>query len=172
MPIFTTNTSNQYRLFYHFFADFSNVFGCSIPFAAPSSTGSTGGSQQLTLAYVHKYMDLNYTDIGHFIDQFGQAIHHFGFSEQGANTFMTDFNADYNVRCAPPVTSDGSTQLLSLCQDPSCSPTAPSPDCAAYDNLQPDSLNASAVFTVTACPLRDPLPQPRHYQQRRPAPAH
>jgi hypothetical protein len=95
-------------------------------------------------------MDLNSTDIGHFIDQLSQACIYFGFSTEDATTLATNLNSQYNVACAPPITINQSQgpELLSLCQDtttPGACPLAePSPDCAAYLNLQPGGLGNSS----------------------------
>lgn len=143
------NATNEYRLFNHFFVAFSHTFGCSDPVPSASTGGTTGGTQQLSLAYVHKYMDLNFTDLGHFIDQLGKAAIYYGFSTQDADTFTSNLNSQYNVRCAPPITTNPAQgpQLLSLCQDPSCPLAAPNPDCAPYADLQPGGYSASSSST-------------------------
>ncbi|KAH8590740.1 hypothetical protein B0O99DRAFT_300270 [Bisporella sp. PMI_857] len=143
------NTTNQFRLFNHWLVAFSHVFDCSFPIA-PAQTGNTGGSPSLSLAYVHKYMDLNHTSLGHFINQLGLAAIHYGFSQQDSDTISGNLNAQYNVRCARAVQLNPSRppQLLSLCQDESC-PLAPNPDCAAYVNLKAgDSVTASGGATT------------------------
>lgn len=97
-------------------------------------------------------MDLNFTDLGHFINQLGQTLTHFGFEDQDTQTVTIGLNSQYNVRCAPPVTLDPAVgpELPSLCQDPSCPLAAvPSPDCAAYVNLQPGSYNATTSPTTS-----------------------
>lgn len=119
--------------------------------------GETGGNQKLSLAYVHKYISLNHTHLGHFINQFGLAATHFGFGEQDVDTFTGNLNSQYNVRCAPPITLNAAqgSQLLSLCQDPTCPLAALNPDCDAYANLQPGGLSSSgssAVASSTAPP--------------------
>src|ERR1700722_13102378 len=90
------NRLSHSRLFNHFVVAFSHIFGCSKPAAAAPST-----SGPLSLAYVHKYMNLNYTQLGYFIDQLTKATVHFGFSDQDAQTLNTQLNSLYNVRCAP-----------------------------------------------------------------------
>ncbi|KUJ18985.1 uncharacterized protein LY89DRAFT_581946 [Mollisia scopiformis] len=127
------NTTNEYQLFNHWLSAFSHIFGCTIPPPLPPSTGPI-----LNLAYVHKFMDLNQTDIGYFIDQLALSAAHFGFSQQDSSSLSTQLNAKYNVRCSPPV----GTQLYSLCQDETC-PLDPSPDCAAYVDLGPSGVVSS-----------------------------
>ncbi|CAD6581989.1 MAG: hypothetical protein ASARMPRED_000751 [Alectoria sarmentosa] len=157
--VILTNTTNQYRLFAHFFEAFSNIFGCSDPPAQPPS--SSGSSSSLSLAYVHKYMNLNYTDLGHFINQLSMATTNYGFSDQDSQTLNTDLNGLYNVRCAPPVTEHSAQgpQLLSLCQADTCPLAVPDADCAAYVNLTANGIVAGvsssqdSTATATATPF-------------------
>lgn len=142
------NTTNEYRFFGHWLTAFSDIFACTYPAPVPPQTGGVPN-----LAYVHKFMNLNQTDVGHFIDQIVQATLYFGFSQQDSNQLSTDLNSKYNVRCSPP--QPGSTQLYSLCQDDSC-PLAPNPDCAAYgNNLGPSGIISSAA-TVSATASTSP----------------
>lgn len=91
-------------------------------------------------------MDLNSTDLGHFIDQFTKATEAYGFSAGDAQTLSNDLNSNYNVRCAPPVTLNpkNGQVLLSLCQDPSCPLAFPNADCAAYVNLSASGVPGAA----------------------------
>lgn len=148
-----TNNYPCSRLFAHFFQSFSNIFGCSDPPPPPPS--SSNGP--LSLAYVHKYMNLNYTDLGHFINQLRMATTNFGFSDQDSQTLSTDLNGMYNVRCAPPVTENPALgpQLLSLCQADTCPLAVPNADCAAYVNLTANGIAAdvsSSQGSSTATP--------------------
>ncbi|KAI0140197.1 hypothetical protein GGR57DRAFT_488258 [Xylariaceae sp. FL1272] len=128
--------SNEFRLFAHFYSAFGHVFGCTLVQGFPKANDSGG---PINLAYVHKYMNLNQTHLGHFIDQLTLASKFYGFSDADADTLNTYMNAHYNVRCLPA----DNGQLTSLCQAPECPLAAPSPDCAAYDNLGP-SVNGSS----------------------------
>ena len=143
---YVTHTHTCSRLFQHFFVAFAHIFGCSDPPPSPPSTGGTP-----SLAYVHKYMNLNFTDLGHFIDQLTQATVHFGFSAEDSQTLSTNLNSMYNVRCAPPVTTNPAQgpQLYSLCQADTCPLAEPNPDCAAYVNLTANGLPGG----VTTAPL-------------------
>ena len=137
------------RLFAHFFVVFSHIFGCSNPPKPPPSNGGP-----LSLAYVHKYMNLNYTDLGHFIDQLSKSALHFGFSSQDSQTLYTQMNSLYNVRCAPAITLNPAQgpQLLSLCQASTCPLAQPVPDCAAYVNLTANGVASGVASTATASP--------------------
>jgi hypothetical protein len=143
------NSFSRSRLFTHFFAAFSHIFGCSEP---PSFGHSSG--PPLSLAYVHKYMRLNYTDLGHFIDQLSRSTAHFGFSDQDSQTLSGDLNSQYNVRCAPPITLNPALgpELLSLCQASSCPLAVPNPDCAAYVNLTAGGIASDVASTQTSAP--------------------
>jgi hypothetical protein len=133
------------RLFTHFFAAFGFIFGCTLVQDFPK-TNESGGP--ISLAYVHKFMNLNQTDLGHFIDQLTTSSKYFGFSDTDAETLSTYMNAKYNVRCAPPVNG----QLNSLCQAPECPLAAPSPDCAAYANLGPSGIGNGTGPAQTQAP--------------------
>ena len=146
----TTNLANKHsysRLFINFLADFGNAFNCSQP---PPSPGSATGGGRLNLAYVHKYMNLTYTDLGYFIDQLSKTTTVFGFSDADSQTLNTKFNSLYNVRCAPPITLDPAEgpQLLSLCQDPSCPLAVPNTDCSDYVNLAANPVVSGTATTA------------------------
>lgn len=90
-------------------------------------------------------MNLNYTDLGHFINQLSIAVQLYGFSEQDSQTLSGGLNNQYNVRCAPAVSENGEVpQLLSLCQAETCPLAVPSADCAAYVNLSANDATAAA----------------------------
>ncbi|KAI9819270.1 MAG: hypothetical protein M1827_007426 [Pycnora praestabilis] len=131
--VILSNTTNQGRLFSRFFVDFAGLFGCSDPPPYPASSKAP-----VNLAYVHKYMNLNYTDIGYFIDQFGKATTYFGFSDQDSLSLTNQLTGTFNVRCAPPNAQN--SQLESLCQASNCPLYPTNPDCAAYVNLTADGV--------------------------------
>lgn len=101
-------------------------------------------------------MNLNYTDLGYFIDQLSKATIEYGFSEQDSLTLNTNLNSNYNAKCIPPVTTNPlqGPQLLSLCQADSCPLAEPNPDCAAYINLTANGIQSAAPSeqTITATP--------------------
>lgn len=150
-----TNTSS--RLFAHFFRTFSFVFGCTQP--PPRPKGESG--PQLNLAYVHKFMELKFIHLSHFINQLTGAAQHFGFSAQDSSTLESQMNARYNVRCSPPVTLNPAqgAQLFSLCQHETCPLAAPSADCEAYKNLGPGGP-ASAIPSGSPTPTLTPSAPP------------
>ncbi|XP_044714955.1 uncharacterized protein HRG_11588 [Hirsutella rhossiliensis] len=85
--------TNQEKLFSRWYFAFGKIYGCSLAkhFLENSFT-------PLTPAYVHKYMDLNHTHIGYFIDQLIAASKYYGFSDPDAETLSTFMNARYNTR--------------------------------------------------------------------------
>ena len=104
-------------------------------------------------------MNLNYTDLSHFINQLSMATAAFGFSDQDSQTLNTDLNGLYNVRCAPPVTEDADQgpQLLSLCQADTCPLAVPNADCAAYVNLTANGI-AAGVSSSQGSSTAKPTP--------------
>ncbi|KAL7931221.1 hypothetical protein V8C35DRAFT_119822 [Trichoderma chlorosporum] len=139
------NSTNQYRLFTHWFTAFGFVYGCSLASKFPR-TADAGGP--ISMAYVHKFMNLNQTDIGYFIEQITLASKYFGFSDEDAQTLDTFMNARYNVRCAPPVNG----QLYSICFADECPLAQPQPDCDAYKDLGPSGTSNVSVVVTTVSP--------------------
>lgn len=123
-------------LFNHWFSAFGRIYGCTLVDTFPTPK-STGGS--VDPAYVHKFMNLNSSDVGYFINQFTVASQFYGFSVQDANTLDTSLNARYNIRCSP----ESNGKLYSICQNDECPLYEPSPDCNAYTDIQPMASGAS-----------------------------
>ncbi|KAI0868686.1 hypothetical protein GGS24DRAFT_199314 [Hypoxylon argillaceum] len=145
--------SNEYRLFAHFYTAFGKIYGCTLTSEFPKANDS---GIPIAPAYVHKFMNLNQTDLGHFIDQLIMSSKYAGFSDEDASTLSTFLNARYNVRCAPPI--DG--QLYSLCQATECPLAAPSPDCDAYVNIGPgeSSTTGGSAPSSTSPPTSSTTP--------------
>ncbi|KAJ4336224.1 hypothetical protein N0V87_005516 [Didymella glomerata] len=138
---------NQYHLFSNFFVGFARSFGCTLP---PAPLPKTNGP--VSLAYAHKFMDLEYHQLGYFINQLSLAAVHYGASAQDADTFRSSMNSRFNVRCAPAFSSNPASppQLMSLCQNPTCPLAVPVSDCAAYVNLTASGTANSNPTTVTS----------------------
>ncbi|KAK1237629.1 hypothetical protein MKX07_006757 [Trichoderma sp. CBMAI-0711] len=140
-------STNQYRLFTHWFTAFGFVYGCSSAPKFPRTGESRGGP--LSPAYVHKFMNLNQTHIGYFIEQLTLASMAYGFSYEDAQTLSTFMNARYNVRCAPAING----QLFSICFADECPLAQPKPDCDAYKEVGPSGTgNGSRPTATTAGP--------------------
>lgn len=142
---FAADISQLSRLFTHWFTAFGFIYGCSFAPKFPRTADSGG---PLSAAYVHKFMNLNQTDIGYFIEQLTVASKYFGFSEEDAQTLETFMNARYNVRCAPPING----QLYSICFANECPLAQPQPDCDAYKDLSPGGTSNVTVVTTTIAP--------------------
>lgn len=147
VPSFTTDVSSLSRLFTHWFTAFGFIYGCSL---APKFPRTADAGGPLSIAYVHKFMNLNQTDIGYFIDQLTVASKYFGFSDEDAKTLDTYMNARYNVRCAPPING----QLYSICFADECPLAQPQPDCDAYKDLSPGGTSNVTVVTTTIAPTQ------------------
>ncbi|KAH0493775.1 hypothetical protein TgHK011_000426 [Trichoderma gracile] len=139
-------STNQYRLFTHWFTAFGFVYGCSSAPKFPRTGESRSGP--LSPAYVHKFMDLNQTHIGYFIEQLTLASMAYGFSYEDAQTLSTFMNARYNVRCAPAING----QLFSICFADECPLAQPKPDCDAYKEIGPSGTGNGSQPTATAGP--------------------
>ena len=48
-------------------------------------------------------MNLNYTNLGNFIDQISKTAIRYGFSDQDSQAPSTDLDSQYNAKCIPPV---------------------------------------------------------------------
>ncbi|KFY28043.1 hypothetical protein V493_03126, partial [Pseudogymnoascus sp. VKM F-4281 (FW-2241)] len=131
--------SNEYRLFGHFYTAFGKIFGCSNPPPSPTAGGPPNP------AYVHKFMDLNFTEIGHFINQLTLSAEFHGFSPTDAQSLELLMNGRYNTRCAPAMSVDAlqPPQLFSICQNPTCPLAVPNSDCEAYHNITADGVSSS-----------------------------
>ncbi|KFY86979.1 hypothetical protein V500_07274 [Pseudogymnoascus sp. VKM F-4518 (FW-2643)] len=134
------NTTNEYRLFGHFYTAFARIFGCSNPPSSPTAGGPPNP------AYVHKFMSLNFTEIGHFINQLTLSAEYHGFSTTDAQSLALLMNSRYNTRCAPAMSLNPKQppQLFSICQDPTCPLAVPNSDCEAYTNITMDGTSSSS----------------------------
>ncbi|KAI1429664.1 hypothetical protein F5Y12DRAFT_329701 [Xylaria sp. FL1777] len=134
---------NEYRLFAHFYSAFGRIYGCTLTEGFPRANDS---GNPISPAYVHKFMNLNQTNLGYFIDQLIMASEYYGLSKDDASTLSTFFNSRYNVRCAPAING----QLYSICQAPECPLAVPSPDCNAYVDIGPGDNSTDSGGSSTA----------------------
>ncbi|GAO15810.1 hypothetical protein UVI_02021260 [Ustilaginoidea virens] len=112
-------------LFSHWYFAFGKIYSCS------EYKSFAEAFDPLNPAYVHKYMDLNQTHIGYFIEQLISASQSFGFSDTDATTLSNYMNSKYNLRCIPP----DHDQLTSICLARDCPLAAPAPKCDAYNDI-------------------------------------
>ena len=97
-------------------------------------------------------MNLEYHQLGYFINQLSLATVHYRASAQDADTFRSSMNSRFNVRCAPAFSSNPANppQPMSLCQNPTCPLAVPVSDCAAYVTLTASGTTNSNPTTVTS----------------------
>ncbi|KFX91633.1 hypothetical protein O988_07659 [Pseudogymnoascus sp. VKM F-3808] len=145
--VLNSNT-NEYRLFGHFYTAFAKIFGCSHPPVSPTA------GKFPNPAYVHKFMSLNHTEIGHFINQLTLAAQYYGFSTTDAQSLALLMNSRYNTRCAPAmsINTNEAAQLFSICQDPTCPLAVPNSDCAAYTDIPMDGTTSSSPSGTSNSP--------------------
>ncbi|KAG5917000.1 hypothetical protein E4U61_003125 [Claviceps capensis] len=128
--------TNQYKLFTHWYFVFGRIYSCSLYKKFLDSS-----FEPLNPAYVHKFMGLNQTQVGYFIDQLLVASRNFGFSTADLDTLGLSMNAKYNARCLPPIEDS----LTSICLAKECPVAVPSPNCLAYTNVKQRGLDSSAA---------------------------
>ncbi|KAK2593180.1 hypothetical protein QQS21_009109 [Conoideocrella luteorostrata] len=126
--------SNQAKLFNHWYYVFGNIYSCS-----GYKQFLETAYEPFNPAYVHKFMDLNHTHIGYFIDQLIAASKFYGFSDDDAKSLQDIMNAKYNVRCLPAQNG----QLTSICLAKDCPVAVPSPDCDAYVHVNERGVGGS-----------------------------
>ncbi|QLI73106.1 uncharacterized protein G6M90_00g104230 [Metarhizium brunneum] len=138
------NGTNQYKLFTHWYYVFGKIYSCS-----QYKTFLDSSFTPLTPAYVHRFMDLNQTEVGYFIEQLIAASKYYGFSDTDAATLSTFMNARYNIRCAPPANGE----LYSICLANECPLAAPDANCDVYNNIQPYGLSNATTQSSTPTPV-------------------
>jgi len=128
MPSNGNKTSNQYMLISHLYEFFGTLLGCS-DIGMPGYAAYDG---QTDMFAVHKYMDLNPTQLGYFITQVGLSAASFGVATDDVTAVGKALSSAFGYRCSPEVAIIPGTTPASqaICQDASC-PIAPNATCAA-----------------------------------------
>ncbi|EPS35199.1 hypothetical protein H072_11591 [Dactylellina haptotyla CBS 200.50] len=146
------NTSNQYKLITHLYEFFGALLQCSMY----GKTGFPAYSGNANMYDVHKYMNLDPTEMGYFIQEVGLSAASFGVAEADILAVAGALNGTFNQRCAPPVAVIPSAQagLQAICINTAC-PLATSAMCSSYSTaVEP------ATATSTSGPqLTDLAPQ-------------
>jgi len=147
-PSAGNTTSNQYMLITHLYSFFGVLAGCEKvgTGAFPAYSGDTD------MYSVHKYMDLDPTELGYFITQVGTAAASFGVSTADVNTLGGALNLHFGNRCGPmeSIISGSPVQDQSICQDASC-PVAPNATCAGIANgTEPTFTNGTNFSSPTS----------------------
>ncbi|CAJ2510772.1 Uu.00g063970.m01.CDS01 [Anthostomella pinea] len=146
-----TETSQQYFLLTHLYQFFGSLLGCSMQGMA----GFDAYTADPSMYDVHKFMALNTTEVGYFIEQVGLAAASFGVADTDVTAVGTALNTLFGYRCAPPATAVKAQgpQLQSICITEDC-PIAPMAVCDKYEavvkpTLVSMSMSASASATTT-----------------------
>ncbi|OAA41641.1 hypothetical protein NOR_05149 [Metarhizium rileyi] len=134
-------SSNQDILFSHWYVTFGKVYKCT-----NASQFVAKEYAPFTPAYVHKFMDLDQTQVAYFIDQLILASKYYGFSDSDAQQLAANMNTKYNNKCSPP---DATGQLNSVCFASDCPRAVPEQDCKAYESIEQYGFKA-ATPTGTA----------------------
>ncbi|KAI9834680.1 MAG: hypothetical protein M1826_000082 [Phylliscum demangeonii] len=138
--------SNQYTLLTHLYQYFGVLLGCSLQ-GAPAYPAYSGDASQYQ---VHKFMDLDSTQIGYFITQVGLSAASFGVSTDDVTLVGKTLGKVFGYRCSPPTTvvpAQG-PQLQSICLDPSC-PLDANATCSLYENNGVGIMPANATTAAS-----------------------
>jgi len=134
-------TSNQYFLLTHLYSFFGGALGCST-YGMSGFPAYAGGASMYT---VHKFMALDSSEVGYFIEQVGLAAASFGVTNDDVTAVGNLLTGIFDVSCGPPTTvipADG-PQLQSICTDPDCTQSA-NATCSMYDTFPGQPANASS----------------------------
>ncbi|KAL3460744.1 hypothetical protein BJX64DRAFT_290052 [Aspergillus heterothallicus] len=137
--------SAQYNLLTHIYQYFGHLLGCS----QQGSSSSFPNYQGRTSMYeVHRYMNLDLTQMNFFITQVRDSAISLGISPTDAAVLVDTLDTSFNTRCSPPAIITSSTgpiadtaELQAVCIAADC-PLARGADCEAYP------LNGRALVPV------------------------
>jgi len=153
MPSNGNMGSNQYLLVTHLYEYFGVLLGCTMV----GQTGFPKYSGSNSMGDVHRFMDLNPSQLGYFITQVGLSAASFGVTTDDVTAVGMALNSLFGFKCAPDamVVPNTPASPQAICQDDSC-PQAPSPNCSAYGKaVAPMSATVSsmgATATSSASP--------------------
>ncbi|KAF2498050.1 hypothetical protein BU16DRAFT_332828 [Lophium mytilinum] len=139
------SSSIQYGLITHLYQFFGALLGCSEYGAMgfPSYKGKT------SMGDVHRFMDLDASEVGYFIMQVGLSAASFGVTDDDVTAVGTALTKLFDYKCAPPVAilPNSTAELQSICQAEDC-PLAPNATCAAYPLMGMPTSPANASVTM------------------------
>ncbi|KAK9446504.1 uncharacterized protein V1518DRAFT_423680 [Limtongia smithiae] len=144
-------TANQDRFFNHVYSYFGTFLGCSFigSVELPAYIGKA------SMYEVHKFMDLNYAELGYFIDQAVRGLLSIGFTVSDAQYINATLNAVFGERCSQPaaiIPPSAGPQLQAICIADDC-PLALNSTCSSYDVvIAPAVANATLVGNYTKAP--------------------
>ncbi|PWN35970.1 uncharacterized protein FA14DRAFT_184804 [Meira miltonrushii] len=142
------SSSNQYTLVTHLYEFFGTLLGCSDqtqngPFMTYQGVQS--------MSQVHRFMNLDETEMNYFIEQVGMSATSFGVSDADAMTVGNSLNKTFNYRCAPPVVlGPGFANVSqSTCLAADCMVYSP-PDCNQMGDSYPNGTNNAQPQSAAA----------------------
>jgi len=131
MPSAGNKASNQYMLVTHLYSFFGLLAGCT-----KVGTGDFPAYGGNTNMYeIHKFMDINPTEMAYFITQVGTAAASFGVTNDDVMALGSALNMYFGNRCGPmaSIVPGSPVESQSICQDASC-PVAANATCANVMN--------------------------------------
>jgi hypothetical protein len=123
-------SSNQYTLLTHLYQFFGTLLKCSQQGMGNDFPAYEG---QASMYKVHKFMALNSSQVGYFIQQVGLAAKSFGVADADVTAVGDALTSLFDVRCGPPtaaVPAQG-PQLQSICTTSDCKEAA-NASCGSY----------------------------------------
>jgi len=142
-------TSNQYFLLTHLYSFFGGALGCS----TYGMTGFAAYAGSASMYSVHKFMALDSSEVGYFIEQVGLAAQSFGVTQDDVTAVGSLLSGIFDVKCGPETTvipAQGA-QLQSICTADDCE-TAVNATCNAYDPFPGQPANATSASASSTSP--------------------
>jgi len=130
----------------HLYQFFGSLLGCS-EYSMPGFPAYGGDA---SMYEVHKFMNLDPSEMGYFITQVALAAQSFGVADADVAAVGMALNSLFNVRCAPPteVIPGEGKQLQSICINEMC-PLAENDTCQCYDAaVEPGQTLPSQVMSA------------------------
>lgn len=135
MLMAANNTNSaQYTLLTHLYQYFGMLLNCSTQGHSSDFPSYQG---EASMYSVHKYMALNSSQVGYFIEQVGLAAESFGVTTADVTAVGMALTNLFDVRCGPATTvvPGQGPQLQSICTTSDCT-QAMNASCAAYSAVQ------------------------------------
>jgi len=139
-------SSNQFKLLTHLYSFFGTALGCT----TVGMTGFPGYDGKPSMYEVHKFMALNSSEVGYFIQQVGLAAQSFGVAQDDITAVGTLLTDTFDRKCSAPaavIPSQGAA-LQAICTQNDCQ-MATNATCDAYA-AAPTSQPAAGTPSATA----------------------
>lgn len=139
--------SNQYTLVTHLYQIFGSLLGCSMQNESSPFKNYQGNP---SMSDVHRFMNLNASQLGYFIQEVGRSATSFGVSDEDAMTVGMALNTTFGYRCSPPtaLAPGAGNYSQSTCLAADC-PIDPNRNCTmgvmsypnGTENVMPEAAN-------------------------------